>query len=303
MQSVRLRGNLVTIVSMAMWATTFPVTEIILETWHPVLVTGARVLIAGAFLALWMALAGRLGELRTAPWASGMLVGGVGLTGASLCLVWGLQFSDPVTASIIAATVPLIAAIMGVASRTERLTVPISVGIVLAIGGGIVTSWRDDVELLGFHGGEALVILGNVFWVWYSRGCIHRLAALSDLAKTTLTTLCCSVVVLALIVAFLATGWVPAELDLSLPTLSLIFWMAAIANGASVVFWLWGARLLGVTIGSMHQNLVPFYVMLMVLPLGGELHTQQLLGGTLVVAGAILAQLPWRRGWNLRRRP
>jgi uncharacterized membrane protein len=51
----------------------------------------------------------------------------------------------------------------------------------------------------------------------------------------------------------------------------------------------------------MHQNLVPFYVMVMVLPLGGELHTQQLLGGGLVVAGAILAQLPWRRGWNLRR--
>ena len=56
------------------------------------------------------------------------------------------------------------------------------------------------------------------------------------------------------------------------------------------------------TIGSMHQNLVPFYVMVMVLPLGGELHTQQLLGGGLVVAGAILAQLLWRPGWLARRR-
>jgi drug/metabolite transporter (DMT)-like permease len=302
MKSAQLRGNLVTFASMAMWATTFPVTALILETWHPVLATGARIVVAGVFLFLWMALRGRLAELRTAPWGQGMVIGGIGLTGAALCLVWGLAFADPVTASIVAATVPLIAVVMGLASRTERLTVPISVGIALAIGGGIVTSLRDDVDMLGFHGGEALVILGNVFWIWYSRACLQRLHALSDLAKTTLTTICCAVVVLVLIAVLVATGAVPAELDLSVGTLGLIFWMAAIANGASVVLWLWGARLLGVTIGSMHQNLVPFYVMVMVLPLGGELHTRQLLGGGLVVAGAILAQIPWRRGWRPGRR-
>ena len=70
--------------------------------------------------------------------------------------------------------------------------------------------------------------------------------------------------------------------------------MAAVAGGISVVFWLWGARLLGVTIASMHQNLVPLYVVVMVLPLGGEVHGQHLIGGALVVAGAILAQLPGR---------
>ena len=131
---------------------------------------------------------------------------------------------------------------------------------------------------------------------------VDRLHALSDLAKTTLTTLCSAVVVVVLIAGFVAVGWVPMELDLSVGTLGLIFWMATIANGASVVLWLWGARLLSVTVGSMHQTLVPFYVMVMVLPLGGEIYTQQLLGGGLVVAGAILAQLPWRPGWLSRRR-
>ncbi len=295
MSSELIRGNVITFASMVLWATTFPVTNIILETWHPVLATAARLWIGALFLLLWMAVAGRLGELKREAWGNGFLVGGIGLTGSALFLVWGLAFADPVTVAIIAATVPLVAALMGVLARTERMTLPIMVGIVMAIAGGIATSFGGNVKGPTFHGGEFLVILANIFWIGYSRSCITRLKALSDLAKTTLTMTCSSIVALVLIPILIVLGWTPVEYELSLPTVGLIVWMAVLANGIAVILWLWGARLLGVTIGSMHQNLVPFYVILLVLPLGGEIHAQQLLGAALVAAGACFAQIPFGR--------
>ena len=295
-RSVRLRGNAVTVLSMVLWATTFPVTDLVLLTWHPLLVTIVRLVLAVPVLLVLLAARGHWHEIRTAPWGDGFLVGGLALSGSALFLVFGIAFADPVTVAIIAATTPAISAAIGLAARTERLTLPIALGIALAIAGALATNWRaqgfDDVRL---HGGEALVVLANVCWIWYSRGCIVRLGGLSDLGKTTLTVGCGAIVIAALTALALAAGLIPAEFDVSLETIGLILWMAAVANGIAVVFWLWGARLLGVTIASMHQNLVPLYVILMVLPLGGEVHGQQLIGGALVVAGAILAQLPSRK--------
>ncbi len=295
-RSVRLRGNAITVLSMVLWATTFPVTDLVLLTWHPLLVTMVRLVLAVPVLLVLLAARGHWHEIRTAPWGDGFLVGGLALSGSALFLVFGIAFADPVTVAIIAATTPAISAAIGLAARTERLTLPIALGIALAIAGALATNWRaqgfDDVRL---HGGEALVVLANVCWIWYSRGCIVRLGGLSDLGKTTLTVGCGAIVIAALTALALAAGLIPAEFDVSLETIGLILWMAAVANGIAVVFWLWGARLLGVTIASMHQNLVPLYVILMVLPLGGEVHGQQLIGGALVVAGAILAQLPSRK--------
>ncbi len=295
--SIRLRGNAITLFSMVIWATTFPVTDLVLQTWHPLLATLARLVLAVPVLLALMAARGHWHEIRTAPWGSGFLVGGLALSGSALFLVLGIAFTDPVTVAIIAATVPLFSVAIGVAARTERLTLPIALGIALAIAGAIATNWRaEGLDAPSFHGGAALVVLANLCWIWYSRGCMVRLGGLSDLGKTALTTTCSAIVLAAVAALALFAGLIPAEFDLSLKSVGLIVWMAVIANGIAVVLWLWGARLLGVTIASMHQNLVPLYVIIMVLPLGGEVHSQQLIGGALVVAGAILAQLPGRRG-------
>jgi drug/metabolite transporter (DMT)-like permease len=63
----------------------------------------------------------------------------------------------------------------------------------------------------------------------------------------------------------------------------------------SMLLWLRAARLIGVTIAAMHQNMVPFYVMAMALAIGGRVETAQLVGGIMVVTGAVLAQWPVRQ--------
>lgn len=292
----RLRGNAVTVLSMATWATTFPLTDILLETWHPLPATAARLVAAVPFLWLMLALQGRLGELRRAPWGQGFRVGGLGLAGAALFIVLGIAFSDPLTVAIVAATVPLTSAVIGVAARTERLTRPVAAGLALAVAGAVVVALRGTggggFDLLG---GEIFVVAANVCWVWYSRGCVLRLSRLSDLAKTAVTTTCAAAVVGAVVGLGLAAGLVPPRLEFSAASIGLVLWLAAVANGVSIVLWLAGARMLGVTIGSMHQNLVPVYVAAMIVPLGGEITAWHAVGGVLVVAGAVLAQLPAAR--------
>ena len=291
---------------MATWATTFPLTDILLETWHPLPATAARLVAAVPFLWLLLALQGRLGELRRAPWGQGFRVGGLGLAGAALFIVLGIAFSDPLTVAIVAATVPLTSAVIGVAARTERLTRPVAAGLALAVAGAVVVALRGTGGGFDLLGGEIFVVAANVCWVWYSRGCVLRLSRLSDLGKTAVTTTCAAAVVGAVVGVGLAAGLVPPRLEFSAASIGLVLWLAAVANGVSIVLWLAGARMLGVTVGSMHQNLVPVYVAAMIVPLGGEITAWHAAGGVLVVAGAVLGPAPGgaagARGERLKRR-
>jgi hypothetical protein len=49
--------------------------------------------------------------------------------------------------------------------------------------------------------------------------------------------------------------------------------------------------------------MVPFYVMAMALAIGGRVETAQLVGGLLVVSGAVLAQWPAGRRPRCRGQP
>jgi len=76
----------------------------------------------------------------------------------------------------------------------------------------------------------------------------------------------------------------------SFTSLALLMWLGGIAIGASTVWWYAAGRMIGVTVASMHHNMVPFYVIVLA-ALGGAVVTgQHVLGALLVVAGAAIAQ-------------
>ena len=72
-------GNLVTLFGMALWSTTFPVTELLLEDWHPILLTPARLALAALSLTCFLLIAGRGRELRGVPWREIWKYGGAGI--------------------------------------------------------------------------------------------------------------------------------------------------------------------------------------------------------------------------------
>ncbi len=287
----RLTGNIFTVVSMLCWATGFPVTEVLLRDWDPLTLVTVRLGCAGLGLALILPFTHSGDAWRHLPWRRVMRVGGLGLGGSTLFLVWGQLYSNPVTVAVLATTVPLVSAVMGAFSRTERLTGRLLLAIALAIAGGILTSLTGTEHDVGFGGGEGLVLLSVVLWTWFSRASVTQLSSIPAYPKATVTLLAGTLFLLSVVLVVKGSGVFELRYAVTLYSVSLMAWMAAISIGLSTVLWLAGAQYLGVTIASLHQNAVPFYVLLFAMLAGAALQVTQLAGAVLVASGAVLAQL------------
>lgn len=289
----RLTGNLVTLASMALWSTTFPTAEILLETWHPLLLTPVRLGTASLALLLLLVATGRAGALAGVPWRDVFLVGGFGLGLATLSLITGQAYADAVTVAIIGTGIPLVAALMGYLAGDEVLRPALLCGVGLVIAGGVIATLAAAEGGPGFEGGELLVLASTTLFVWYSRNAVRRLARLDDIVKAALTLGAGALFLVPVALAAQGLGLAGLSWDLSPRSLLLILWMGGVAVALSMTLWLAGCRLLGsVTLAGIHQNSVPFFVMLAALATGGELFLGQLWGALLVIAGALLAQLP-----------
>jgi len=165
--------------------------------------------------------------------------------------------------------------------------------IAFAVAGGIVTSLVSaasgrEPSIIG----SMAVLVGVIAYVWQTRVMVNRVTGVPDMAKSAFAMLASG-----LMTALVAAGWrlggmaepVP---DVSLASLALLVWLGGIAIAASTVLWYAAGRMIGVTVTSMHHNLVPFYVIAMTTLTGVAVTPQHLIGAVLVIAGAVLAQVP-----------
>ncbi len=300
--SPRLTGNLLTSLSIGVWASGFPVTEHLLETWGPLPLVPARLLIASAVLIGIMLVTGRGGELLRVPWRRAVPIGFFGVACSTCFLIPAQAYSDPVTVSIISTGVPLAAAIMAIVAGDETINGRILAGVGLAILGGVVATLAAARGGLGFRGGEVIMLGSVVLFTWYSRSLVRRLPELSDIAAPAVTLGCGGLLILPFILVAGHFDLIDSRTDYTPGTLGPLFWMGGIAVGFTMVMWRAGMRLLGVTVAAIHQNSVPFWVMLFVLLAGGEVYFGQLWGAFFLIAGVLLAQLPVGAWWPARRR-
>lgn len=293
-ERTRLTGNVFTVISMLLWATGFPVIDQLLHDWEPLLLVPIRLGLAGLILALFQPLMRTSYNWHTWPWLRVLWVGGAGLGGSSLCLIWSQKYADPVTIAILATTIPLVSAIMGTLAGEERLSLRLLLAIAFAMAGGMLTSLEISEQTIGFRGGEILALLSVVLWTWYSRASVAQLAHIPAYPKAVVTLLAGAFVLLPFVLGGAISGTLALHYALTPYHLGLLAWMAVASMGLSMVFWLAGAKHLGVTIASLHQNAVPFYVLLFALLAGASVGAAQIMGALLVVCGAVLAQLPSR---------
>lgn len=281
-----LRGNLAAFMSTILWASAFPVTQRLLQTWDALPLAAARLGLASVTMLVMALISRQLPIPQPLPWRDIVRLGGLGVAVSVLCLLAGQALSDDVTASAIATMQPVAAALVGFASGRERLGRLQIMGVLLAVSGALVIS--PAAQGAGFRGGEPLLIANVFLWVWYSHGARERLGGLGAFAAGGLTMAVASLT--------LATGTVvvspfaPQAIDLRPAMLLPLLWMGVIGIGLSVPLWLASVRMLGLTIASLHINLAPFYVILIGLVLGGTIGGQQILGACLVATGAIIAQ-------------
>ncbi len=229
--------------------------------------------------------------------------GGLALSISNLSFVWGQRHVDPVTAAVIVSALPAASVAIGLLTRTERLTVMLAAGIALAVAGGFLASMGlqpgSGGEAEGSIVGAVMIALGVFCYAWHTRIIVTVSPGISALAKAAICMTVSALMTAIVAEVSLLVGLVPLDYDLSLPSIALIAWTGAVAIGGSTALWFASGRMIGVTVAAMHHNMVPFYVMLMALVLGGIIAAQTIAGAVLVVLGAVLAQMP---GMPLRPR-
>ncbi len=294
--SSRLAGNFVGVLCMLLWATNFPLADRLLADWHPVLLTPVRSGMAALALVFVVICMGQWRQLFALKVRHLVGAGGVALAASNLMFVWGQRYVDPATAAILVSAMPIVSVVMGVVTRVERLTVVLAAGIVLAAAGGAIASigLQDGASgsREGSYLGAIVIATGVVFYVWYSRSMVAVSPQVSPLAKAAISMVMLTLMTLIYAEFAVLFGLVPLEYDLSGPSLLMLAWLGPISIGASTVLWFLAGKMVGITIASMHHNLVPLYVMVIMLLLGGSIEVLTLAGAGLVIAGAALAQLP-----------
>lgn len=288
LKTSQVSGNLFAIGSMVLWAAGFPAADALLQSFHPVALIFARLVLTLLLLyPVWM-FTENMKRVSRDTWRIGLLIGFVGFGVGTLLLLLGQWYTNPVTVALISTTTPIMATIIEVAKRQRKITLSFTLGLISSVlGGCIAVSLTISLDL-GF--GLILSILACFSFAWASDASISKLPDISTLARTTITFsgafLFCGIV---FVIFWLLTGVTfPAEISRA-DTANLLLY-SIFAMAISQVFFLSSVARIGIALTSLHMNIAPFYVMFLVVIAGGNWDINVVIGATFVALGVGIAQ-------------
>lgn len=288
----KLAGNVALAVGTAVWATHFLVTDDLLATWDPYFITAGRLCSATLFLMAAFLIQSRGRPFRGVKWGPALLLGSVGIAISTVCLTLGVKYAGAVPAAIVAASSPIIAAFVARLGFRIPLTVAVILGAIVAACGGVFAAIGSSGGDLGdLRGGELLILLALTIFTWYSVGAQRWLRGSSQLGITAITIMIGAATMLVALPFLLAAGVAQPDAELSWRNIGLILYLGAGPASFSLFTWHWGVSRVGVTIASIYSNLVPVTVVLIRMIEGEPPTTAHLIGGVLIIAGVLIAQL------------
>ena len=293
--TTRTQGNVMAVLSMLLWSTSFPISDVLLTRWDALSLAAVRLGGGALMLALMGWVIGSRYIWTDWPVRSALVVGAVGIGVGTLALNLGIKYSNPINVSVIATTIPLFSVMLGLIKHEETLSFRIMIAIGLAICGGVLVSWSSTQTQAGFRGGELLMLGAVILWAWYSRVAVTRLLVIPAYPRTVLTMLGGALCLIPVALVLEGSGWVDLNAPWSRFDFALIVGLCVFGVGLSMVCWMISAEKIGVTIAALHINALPFYVLLLGLMFGGTLLMSQVTGAVLVATGAVLAQIPAQR--------
>ncbi len=293
------RGHGICVLAMALFALGFPAADVLLQSWGTVALSALRlVLCIGLLLPIWVLMDG-MARMRQAPWARGLAIGCVGFGTGTLSLLITQSFTNAVTAALVAAMMPVAAVALEVVLDGRRLTTAFLVGVGLVLLGGVIASGASLAESR-FGLGALIGISATFVFAWASRATVKNLPEMSNIGQSTITLIGAMGFNLVVLGVFLSFGWDGTTVGASDGHgLWMLVIYAFCGLAISQVFWILGVSKLGVGMASFHLNAVPFYVMLVVVMLGGSWDWGQALGAAILAVGVIVAQQgdAWREGF------
>jgi drug/metabolite transporter (DMT)-like permease len=139
-----------------------------------------------------------------------------------------------------------------------------------------------------------LLLAGVVAWTWYSMKTQEWLGplGLSQLRITALTSLVSVGTLLGafLLAAALGLAHAPDRMPGG-AALAMLLWVGVGGAGIAIYLWNFGASRIGVPVATIYGNMAPVFAIVVAHLFGAPITLQQVLGGTLVLAGVIQMQV------------
>ncbi len=205
----------------------------------------------------------------------------------------GLSLSPAINALLLFATSPLFFVLLAWLLTGDRITPGQGLGILASITGALLVIARGDLAvLLGlrFAPGDLWLLAGVMLWALYSVLLRRRPQALPPLALLG-ATVGIALVLLAPIYAL--ELWSGARVQVGWESAASLVYVALFPSVVAYVFWNRGVREVGPNAAGVTLQLMPvFGALLAVAFLGEHLAAYHWLGGTLVLAGILLAWRP-----------
>ena len=280
------------------WGMNIPFTAVLFKTFDPFFLSPLRVLIATAVLGA--IIAWTLGWRAFAiPLSIGRFAG-LTFAMASFFIFYnvGLRYTNPITAAAIMAGSPVYAAV------TVRLVTgaPLERGfggaaVLTVLGAAIAIYGKGSPAGDGIHlqGGEPLIVLSLVSWTLYSIYAQRWFdPGVPQLRRTYASTLGTTIWLLAFWALARGIGMVgPANFEPGPQAVAFLMATAVFATALGGVAWNIGVNRIGVMVGSLWQNTVPVFGVLIAIPFGFIPTAGQILGGAVVLSGVLYMQ--WRK--------
>lgn len=284
------RGHGICVLAMVLFALGFPAAGVLLESWDIVSLSAVRIVLSVALLVpIWIFMDG-LKKVKSASWGRGLLIGGVGFGTGTISLLITQSLTDAVTAALVAAMMPVAAVFLEVLLDGRRLTMSFIAGVALVLFGGIVASGAALTESR-FGLGALIGITATFIFAWASRASVKNLPAMSNMGQATVTLVGAMLFTLLIYAVFLVQGWQGTQIG-ALDSYSILMLLIYAFCGLAIsqVFWILGVSRLGIGVASFHLNATPFYVMLVLVALGGSWDWMQALGAAILAIGVVVAQ-------------
>jgi drug/metabolite transporter (DMT)-like permease len=282
-------GNMLGVASMLLWAAGFPAAEMLLATWPPLTLIAARLVIAVAFLLpVWIAFDGIQAVTKT-PWLHSIWIGGLGFGIGVWMLLISQSLTDPVTVALIASAMPVVATIVEIIYRVRRPRVLFLIGLTASVLGAIIATWGQAPTRLGL--GALTAVLSCFLFAWGSFRTVRDFPNHSSLGRATATFIGAALVMVLMAIGSYLLGFetLPStRIDGGQIGLLLLFGIGSMA--LSQLCFISSIGRLGVAVSSLHMNIAPFYVMVIMTILGAAWSWQHAAGAAIVGLGVIISQ-------------
>lgn len=284
-----LTANLLCMLSMLIWASGLPAAELIIPLLLPEQLNALRMGLAALFLLpIWLLAEGWRPLVRV-NWLRGIAVGSLIGLGAWL-LILGQARGGPVTVAVISATMPVVGIALEVLFDGRRMTIALTVGLLLAVAGGFLAlDFAAGGPALGY--GALFCFASVVSFTLGSRLTVTAFPDESPLGRTAVTLTGAALVACVVVLAQTAAGVpLPGFAAWGWPEVGAMLLFSVGAVGIAQVLWIMAIGRIGIGLSSLHMNAAPFYVMLILFAAGGSWNWSQALAAAIVGLGVLIAQ-------------